>query len=148
MPETLLYIVSPNYLRVMGIPLLRGRFFTSEDSAQSRPVGTIDGNLAGEYFPNQDPIGRRILVEDSPMEIVGVVGHAEQWAQDEKLSGPVKVQLYTLAEQAADAWLGKGAGIVVRSEAPTYPTAAKVRSAMRQMNHEQATYSLQSMEQF
>src|SRR5262249_16723943 len=39
MPETLLYIVSPNYLRVMGIPLLRGRFFTSQDNAQSRRVG-------------------------------------------------------------------------------------------------------------
>src|SRR5207237_3318321 len=82
MPETLLYIVSPNYLRVMGIPLLRGRFFTSEDSAQSRRVGTIDENLAREYFPNQDPIGRRILVEDSPMEIVGVVGHTEQRSEE------------------------------------------------------------------
>jgi MacB-like periplasmic core domain len=60
MPETLLYIVSPNYLRVMGIPLLRGRFFTSGDSAQSRRVGTIDENFAREYFPNQDPIGQRI----------------------------------------------------------------------------------------
>ena len=147
MPETLLYIVSPNYLRVMGIPLLRGRFFTSEDSAQSRRVGTIDENLAREYFPNQDPIGRRILVEDSPMEIVGVVGHTEQWAQDEKLSGSVKVQLYTLAEQAPDAWLGKGAGIVVRTEAPNYPTADKIRSAMQQMNHEQATYNFESMDQ-
>src|SRR5207244_4158804 len=119
----------------------------SEDSAQSRRVGTIDENLAREYFPNQDPIGRRILVEDSPMEIVGVVGHTEQWAQDEKLSGSVKVQLYTLAEQAPDAWLGKGAGIVVRTEAPNYPTADKIRSAMQQMNHEQATYNFESMDQ-
>ena len=82
MPETLLYIVSPNYLRVMGIPLLRGRFFTSEDSGQSRRVGAIDEDFAREYFPNQDPIGQHIIVKDSlkdsPIEIVGVVGHTEQ----------------------------------------------------------------------
>jgi predicted permease len=147
MPDTLLYVVSPNYLRVMGIPLLRGRFFTSEDSVQSRRVGAIDENFAQEYFPNQDPIGQRIVVEDSPVEIVGVVGHTEQWAQDEKLSGTVKIQLYTLAEQVPDRWLGKGAGIVVRTQAPNYPTADTIRSAMQQINHEQATYNFESMQQ-
>jgi predicted permease len=147
MPETLLYVVSPNYLRVMGIPLLRGRFFTSEDSAQSRRVGAIDESFAREYFPNQDPIGQRILVEDSAVEIVGVVGHTEQWAQDEKLSGSVKIQLYTLAEQAPDTWLGKGAGIVVRTKAPNYPTADTIRSAMQEINHEQVTYNFESMDQ-
>jgi predicted permease len=147
MPDTLLYIVSPDYLRVMGIPLLRGRFFTSEDSVQSRRIGAIDENFAREYFPNQDPIGQRIIVEDSPVEIVGVVGHTEQWAQDEKLSGTVKIQLYTLAEQVPDRWLGKGAGIVVRTQAPNYPTADTIRSAMQQINHEQATYNFESMDQ-
>ena len=147
MPDTLLYVVSPNYLRVMGIPLLRGRFFTSEDSEQSRRVGVIDENFAREQFPNQDPIGQRIIVEKSPVEIVGIVGHTEQWAQDEKLTGTVKIQLYTLAEQVPDALLGKGAGIVVRTQAPNYPTADAIRSAMQQINHEQATYNFKSMDQ-
>jgi predicted permease len=146
MPDTLLYLVSPNYLRVMGIPLLRGRFFTSVDSERSRRVGAIDENFAREYFPNQDPIGQRIVVDDSPVEIIGVVGHTEQWAQDQKLSGSVKVQLYTLAEQVADRWLGKGAGIVVRTQAPNYPSEDTIRSAMQQINQEQATYNFESMD--
>jgi predicted permease len=150
MPETLLYIVSPDYLRVMGIPLLRGRFFTSEDNSQSRRVGVIDEDFARQYFPDQDPIGRHIMgMEDSPIEIVGVVGHTEQWGQDEKLSGSVKIQLYTLAEQAPDGWLGfvrKGAGIVVRTQAPNYPTVDAVRSALQQMDSEQAAYNLESMD--
>jgi predicted permease len=132
---------------MMGIPLLRGRFFTSEDSEQSRRVGVIDENFAREQFPNQDPIGQRIIVEKSAIEIVGIVGHTEQWAQDDKLSGPVKIQLYTLAEQVPDTWLGKGAGIVVRTQAPNYPTPDAIRSAIQQINHEQATYNFMSMDQ-
>jgi predicted permease len=150
MPETLLYIVSPNYLRVMGVPLLRGRFFTSQDSAQSRRVGVIDENFAREYFSNQDPIGRRLILEDSPVEIVGVVGHVEQWGLDSNIAGAVKVQLYTLAEQVPDTWMDyvvKGAGLVVRTQAPNYPSADAIRLATQQMNSEQAAYDFESMDQ-
>ncbi len=150
MPATLLYIVSPNYLRVMGIPLLRGRFFTSQDNAQSHRVGVIDEDFAQEYFPNRDPIGRRIMLEDSPVEIVGVVGHVEQWGVDSNIAGAVRAQIYTLAEQAPDVdmdFIVKGAGVVVRTQAPNYPTADAIRSAMQQMNSEQAAYDLESMNQ-
>lgn len=150
MPETLFYIVSPSYLRVMGIPLLRGRFFTPQDSAQSRRVGVIDENFAREYFPNEDPIGRHIMLNDAPVEIIGIVGHVEQWGVDSKFTGGVTVQLYTPAEQVADAELGfvvNGAGIVVRTQALNYPSADTIRSAMQQMNSDQAVFDLESMDQ-
>ena len=150
MPDTLLYIVSPSYLRVMGIPLLRGRFFTPQDSAQSRRVGVIDEDFAREYFPNEDPIGRRIMLDDAPIEIVGIAGHVEQWGVDSKFTDTVKVQLYTPAEQATDAWLGflaKGAGIVLRTQALNYPSADTVRSATQHMNSEHAVYDFESMDQ-
>lgn len=150
MPETLFYIVSPSYLRVMGIPLLRGRFFTPQDSAQSRRVGVIDENFAREYFPNEDPIGRHIMLNDAPIEIIGIVGHVEQWGVDSKFTGAVTVQLYTPAEQVADAELGfvvNGAGIVVRTQALNYPSADTIRSAMQQMNSDQAVFDLESMDQ-
>jgi predicted permease len=150
MPETMFYIVSPSYLRVMGIPLLRGRFFTPQDSAQSRRVGVIDENFAREYFPNEDPIGRHIMLNDAPMEIIGIVGHVEQWGVDSKFTDAVRVQLYTLAEQVADAELGfvvKGAGIVVRTEALNFPSADTIRSAVQEMNSDQAVYDLESMDQ-
>lgn len=150
MPETLFYIVSPSYLRVMGIPLLRGRFFTPQDSAQSRRVGVIDENFAREYFPNEDPIGRHIMLNDAPIEIIGIVGHVEQWGVDSKFTGEVTVQLYTPAEQVADAELGfvvNGAGIVVRTQALNYPSADTIRSAMQQMNSDQVVFDLESMDQ-
>lgn len=150
MPETLLYIISPDYLRVMGIPLLRGRFFTSQDNAQSPRVGVIDEDFARRHFADQDPIGRRVNMEDTTVEIVGVVGHTEQWAHDDKFSSSVKVQLYTLAEQVPDVWLEfvtKGAGVMVRTQSPNYPTVDTIRSAMLQLNSEQVTFGFQSMDQ-
>src|SRR5215469_3495813 len=150
MPQTLLYIVSPGYLRVMGIPLLRGRFFAPQDSVQSLRVGVIDENFAREYFPNEDPIGRRVMMGNAPVEIIGIVRHVEQWGVDSKLEGTVRVQLYTSVEQVPDAGLddvAKGAGIVVRTQAPNYPSPDAIRSAMQQMSSEQAVYGLQSMDQ-
>lgn len=150
MPKTLLYIVSPDYLRVMGVPLLRGRFFSPEDSAYSRRVGVIDEDFAREYFPNHDPIGLNIRFQNSTVEIVGVVGHTQQWGQDEVSKGSVKVQLYTLAEQAPNdqvEFVTKGAGIVMRTQTPSYPTPDTIRLAMRHINSEQATYDFESMDQ-
>jgi len=52
--------VSPLYFDAMRIPLLRGRVFTEEDRAESQPVTIVSESLALQYFPGEDPIGRRI----------------------------------------------------------------------------------------
>jgi predicted permease len=149
MPETLIYIVSRDYLRVMKIPLLRGRFFASQDGALSRRVGVIDETFAREYFPNQDPVGQRIVMEDSPFEIVGVVGHVKQWGLGEDGTGAVKIQVYALAEQIPDRWLPllvRGTGFVVRTETPNYASADAIRTAIRTANSEQVAYDFKSMD--
>lgn len=153
--ETLVYTVSPEYLRVMGIPLVRGRFFTPQDNSRSRPVGLIDEDFAREYFPNQDPVGQSINLhaasgQFSAVEIVGVVGHIQQWGVDSDLANSVRAQLYTLAEQVPRESLGdinKGAGIVVQTQASNYPSIETIRSALRQMNSEQAPYAFHSMDE-
>jgi len=156
MPETLLYVVSTNYLRVMGMPLLHGRFFTPDDSANSRRVGVIDEDFAREYFRNQNPIGQSIELVTagndrySPFEIVGVVGHVEEWGVDSNIAGAVRAEFYTLADQIPDGWLDfakDGAGIVVRTQAPNFPSADTIRSAMAEMNSEQAAYDFRPMDQ-
>ncbi len=75
--------VSPDYFRTMGIPLLNGRDFTAEDEGEDTPQLIIVGErLAQRFWPDEDPIGKRIKWGDfdseSPwMEVVGVVGHVK-----------------------------------------------------------------------
>jgi putative ABC transport system permease protein len=69
--------ISPDYFRALGVPLLQGRFFTDAD--RTTPVLIINQTMARKYFPNQDPIGKRLQTGDpdpkSPWEtVIGVVG--------------------------------------------------------------------------
>jgi len=80
------YLVGPDYLKAMRIPLLAGRFFSSRDDEHSKPVVVVDEVLARKYFPNGDAVGKVIYQGDQthtfPFEIVGVVGHVKQWGLD------------------------------------------------------------------
>ncbi len=72
--------VSGDYFRTLGIPLIRGREFSLDDDEDAPPVAIVDQALAEEYWPGQDPIGKRIkwgdFESDNPwMEVVGVAGH-------------------------------------------------------------------------
>ena len=71
-------VVEPNYFRTLGIPIVRGRDFAARDSAEAPRVFLISQALARKYFPQEDPIGKRISVamdDTNPFgEIVGIVG--------------------------------------------------------------------------
>jgi predicted permease len=79
-PVAGLYNVSPDYFKALGVPLLKGRYFTDADSMGALSVAIINETLARKYFPNQDPIGKHIKEggaerPNNPwMTIVGVVG--------------------------------------------------------------------------
>jgi putative ABC transport system permease protein len=70
-------VVTPGYFRTVGIPVLRGRAFTSQDRAEARPVMIINQTMAARVFGNADPLGKRMRSwrdENILREIVGVVG--------------------------------------------------------------------------
>jgi predicted permease len=147
MNETLFYLVSPDYLKVMGIPLLRGRFFSQQDDAHAPHVAVIDENFAQKYFPNRNPIGERINFGgmDDQVEIVGVVGHAMQFGLD--TPGPVKIAIYVPVVQLPDNDTTETiAGFMVRAQTPEYASAAAIQSAIEKMNSDQVPFSFESMD--
>jgi predicted permease len=69
----------PGYFQAMGIPLKRGRVFTAEDRLEAGSKSVITESMAATFFPNEDPIGKRLrLGRESIFEIVGVVGDTRQ----------------------------------------------------------------------
>ena len=72
----------PDFFRTLGIPLLQGRFFTDHDNEKSAPVAIVSEGFARRFFPNHDPIGKRMQQSEPGfgnrlMEIVGVVGNVK-----------------------------------------------------------------------
>src|SRR5262245_19151047 len=79
-PVTNFRIVTPGYFGAIGMPLKRGRDFNAQDNEKATGVAIVDEAFARWRFPNQEPIGRRIVFldkPDKPMEIVGVVGNVK-----------------------------------------------------------------------
>ena len=70
-PIAYMILVSADFFRAFGIPLRRGRFFTAADAANSPQVAIVSETTARQFFPNEDPLGKRITGQG---EIVGVVG--------------------------------------------------------------------------
>jgi putative ABC transport system permease protein len=76
-PSAYYSVATPDYFRVMKIPLKEGRFFSSFDRSESTPVALINESLSRRYFPNENAIGKKItinLADPFTVEIVGVVG--------------------------------------------------------------------------
>ncbi len=153
MKQSLFYFAGPDYLSAMGIPLHRGRFFTPDDNEHSPPVIVIDESFAREYFPNQDPIGKRINIGiiDTEPEIVGVVGHVKHWGLDTDgdAKHPIMAQTYMPMMQLPDVlWTGPpAAAVVVRTKGSPAGLVPAIRDAIEKMNGENVMYETKPLEQ-
>jgi putative ABC transport system permease protein len=113
-------IVTPDYFRTMGIPLLDGRNFTESDDAEHPSVAIVSTIVAKNHFPDRSPIGQRILVDDTdsgdprPVEIIGIVGSVKQT----NLETPAKADIYlSLRQMPKDGvpWLRNSAYWVMKT---------------------------------
>ncbi|HTL17235.1 MAG TPA: FtsX-like permease family protein, partial [Patescibacteria group bacterium] len=145
------YIVEPGYLRAMEIPLLRGRFFAEQDNEKSPRVIVVDDVFARKFFPNEDPIGKRILSDNfsGPAEIVGVVGHVKQWGLDADDSESLRAQFYLSCMQMPDAFIkqqASGSAVIMRSGNGTVGLVDAVRRASQEMSREQLIFAPLTMD--
>jgi len=145
------YIVEPGYLKAMEIPLLRGRFFTNQDNEHSPRVVVVDDVFARKYFPNENPVGKRILRDDaSPEEIVGVVGHVKQWGLDADDTEKLRAQIYIPCMQMPDAFItmqASGSTVIIRSRQAGTGLLDSIRHASQQISSEQIIFNPQTMDQ-
>ena len=147
------YIVGPDYLKVMSIPLKRGRFFTTHDDEHSTPVVVVDEVFASRYFPSQDAIGKRIHIKgfDQPAEIVGVVAHVIQWGLDSDETQQLRSELYVPTMQMPEQFLkmiASGTTLVVRSNPAAAPgLGEQVRRLSSQMSSLQVVFGMQTMDE-
>jgi predicted permease len=104
-PRLLMFLTGPDYLQVMNIPLLRGRFFSPGDTTRSPCVVAIDSVFVQKYFAGRDPIGQMLTYGFNPIgpcRIVGVVGHVRDAGLGEAESSP---QTYVPLGQDPDQWV-------------------------------------------
>jgi predicted permease len=148
------YIVDPDYLKVMGIPLQRGRFFTPQDKEHSPVVVVVDDVFARRYFPGQDAIGQRINLQEwgVPAEIVGVTGHVKQWGLDSDDTNSLRAQFYLSCLQMPDSFMAgnfSGTRVLLKTDGtlPASEVFDSVRRMSQQMSSEQVIYGTQTMSQ-
>jgi predicted permease len=146
------YVVQEDYLKVMGIPLQRGRFFTAQDREHSPHVIVVDDVFARKFFGDQDPIGKRLNLVSlgGAAEIVGVVGHVKQWGLDSDDKQALRAQLYSSYMQAPDEIMhlsSSGTGALVRLDGNSGATAGGIRKALKELSSEHLMISVQTMEE-
>jgi predicted permease len=144
------YPVQPQYLQAMGTPLIRGRFISAQDSEKSPAVIVIDQNFAREYFPNEDPIGKRINLGliNGIAEIVGVVGHVKHWGLGDKGHQNLQAEFYSSIEQLPDQVLplaAGGIGMVVRTSGNPEAFTSAIRQASTKFDSGQVVYDFTPM---
>jgi predicted permease len=140
--------VEPDYLKVMGIQLVRGRFFTPEDTESAARVAVIDEDFTDKFFPGEDPVGK-VFVDDyvGPMKIVGVVGHVKQWGLDDKLA--MHAEFYLPFRQIPDKYMARAnrsTTVVVRSSGESLGLVDAIRHEIQQMNSEQVMFNAKTMD--
>ena len=144
--------VTPDYLNVMRIPLLRGRFITDEDRLGSEGVAVIDDVMAQQAFPGQDPIGKHLWINlgSDPVRVVGVVGHVRYWGLAGDDQAKVRATVYYPFAQVPDNLMPRWSelmSITVRTSVDPLTLVEPLRRAVRGASGDQVLYEVRTIEQ-
>jgi predicted permease len=144
-PVTDVAWISPDYFRALQVGLLRGRFFTDSDAAGTQPVIIVNETLARNFWPDQDPLGKQILLRmprlNAPFTIVGVVKPVKRYGVDL----PFIFQAYVPYVQDPG---GARLSLALRTTTDPVSLAAAVRAQVREMDSSLPTYGIRPMEEF
>ena len=142
--------VTEGYFSAMKIPLLRGRLFSAQDNSDTKTVALVDEKLVERYFPNSDPIGKRIkegrLSDPSPwLEIIGVVKHVRHYGPDER--GRPEIYVPYRQMTAAGRKIARSMLLVIGTTNDPEAIAGAVRAEVRQIDKDQPISQIRTMPQ-
>ena len=152
-PIALATSVTPDYLKVMGISLLDGRFFDDHDQMSSEPVIVIDEVMARHAFPSQRAVGQRLWVPDmgvAPLLVIGVVRHVRYWGLAGDDQAQVRAQFYYPFAQVPDRFVRRWSelmSIAIRTNVPPLTLVDPLRRAVRGATGDQVIYEVVTLEQ-
>ncbi len=137
-PQSMVAIISPGYERALGLPVMRGRVFTTADDSTSEPVVVINEALAKRYYPATDPVGQVIDWNRRLWRIVGVVAstHLSNLWED---ASPM---LYASTRQAPR----RSRYFLIRSDLPSDQVLTAARAALRRIDGTIALTDVSTME--
>jgi putative ABC transport system permease protein len=138
-------VIYGDYLQAMGIPLLRGRYFTELDGPKSTPVLIVSESLAKRYWPGRDPLGKRLKwgpweSTDPWLTVVGVVGDVKQGPLD------TAADAHTY-EPYAQLGAPLSLRVAVRGQADPAGFAADVRAVVRGLDRQLALGNVRTMDE-
>src|SRR5262249_53205732 len=141
-------IVSGDYFRALGVPLLKGRTFNERDNADSPAVVIISDSLARSLWPNQDALGKRIDIDLGGQmwrEVVGVVGNVRQ----RELGAPPAKALYQPYQQVSERLRGfmEEMTFIIRGAGEPQSFVAGLRSELQTVDRELPLHDVATMEQ-
>jgi predicted permease len=149
-PEVDVRMISPGYLQAMRVPLLRGRDLNDGDAVDRSHVVVISDSMAKRFWPNDNPLGKRIALTffvDGPREVVGVVGDVKDDSLDqtrprETLYWPVR----QFTSPPSQPWRSFGMSLAVRTSVDPSSLISAVTSAVHQVDPEIPVVSALPME--
>ena len=150
-PLVLANSVTPDYLKVMGIALLEGRFIGDQDRQGAESVAVVDEVMAKAAFGQGDPIGKHLWIGigPDPVRVVGVVRHVRQFGLAGDDSSKVRAQLYYPFAQVPDGLVRRWSelmSIAVRTSVEPLSEVESLRREVRGTGNDQVLYEVNTME--
>ena len=140
--------ITPNYLETLGVPLMQGRLFTPSDNESSPPVVVINTTMVHTFFPNENPLGKRLQLGALPeqevptMEIVGVVGDVRPG-----LGTDPQAEMYLPYRQADLILPVFQLSVVMRTAGDPLLMTSALRSALAEIDPNQPLVKVRTMDE-
>jgi predicted permease len=131
--------VHENYFETTGLSIVQGRAFRPQDNNSSVPVAIINPILAEHFWPNENPLGRRLIVGEQAHEVVGITGNCRYWS----LTGNSRPMVFLSLSQHYRSKLT----LVARIQGPPLNLASGIENTVRQLDPDLPIYHIRTMRQ-